>query len=266
MRAKQLTLLEPSIIGPTAPVGTDSPWDHHKETIVVRKIAGKTETIPARSDDVVLSPFEMSTHPPIAVAARVPRDASASQETLFLPRGAGGFRIHAHIPIVTIDKVAKVPICKPLTPRFLSASTPRTLPAARADQTQRVMLTITISLVRIFAIGIAGGKVLHANRKNALRSIPTGVMSMAAANKASEGDFAEIPMAAGIMVLGILPKNPPTIPPNRSMARVIRIAASPANKADRITGLSTQSDYSIRALLALSFFYLFWLRLIEELR
>ena len=201
--------------------------------------------MPARRDDVALSPFDINTHTPIAVAARVPLRARASHETLFFPLGAGGLRIHAHIPITIIEKVAKLPMCRPLIPRFLSVFTPSTLPAARADQTQRVILTMTMSLVRTFAIGIAGGRVLQAKRKNALSSMPTGVISIAAANNSSDGAFAEIPMAAGMMVLGRLPKNPPTIPPKRSIARVIKMAASPANNADRTTGLSTKADYSI---------------------
>ena len=42
-------------------------------------------------------------------------------------------------------------------------------------------------------------------------------------------------MAAGTIVVGRVPKTPPTIPPHFSIATVTKIATNPANNADRIT-------------------------------
>ena len=43
-----------------------------------------------------------------------------------------------------------------------------------------------------------------------------------------------IPIAAGTMVVGRVPKTPPTIPPHFSIATVTKTATNPANRADRI--------------------------------
>lgn len=59
----------PSIIGPTAPAGTDSPWDHQSATIVVRKIAGKTVASPESTGTPALaSAMPAATAPPASPA------------------------------------------------------------------------------------------------------------------------------------------------------------------------------------------------------
>ena len=49
--AYKLTDIEPNIIGPTAPLGTSSPCEIQSDTMVVKKIAGNTDAIPANKGD-----------------------------------------------------------------------------------------------------------------------------------------------------------------------------------------------------------------------
>ena len=79
------TLNDPSIIGPTAPACTERPWLSQTETIVVKNIAGKTETTPAAKG---LPKLAIQTHAPIASAANPPLQINTLAPTRTFPFGA----------------------------------------------------------------------------------------------------------------------------------------------------------------------------------
>jgi hypothetical protein len=92
--AKAETLVEPSIMGPTAPAGTASPWEIQRASMVVRKMAGKMLTIPAMTGpDTVAS----ATARPMALAASRPRPRRVTVPTCRVPAGAGPFRRQATV-------------------------------------------------------------------------------------------------------------------------------------------------------------------------
>jgi hypothetical protein len=92
--AKAETLVEPSIIGPTAPAGTASPWEIQSVSMAVRKIAGKMLTMPAMTGPETVA---RATASPIADAASRPRARTASAPTRRVPAGDGPFRRHAPV-------------------------------------------------------------------------------------------------------------------------------------------------------------------------
>ena len=114
--------------------------------MVVRKIAGNTETMPASNEDSVLSPEEINTHSPIAEAAKRPRASRAVAETLCLPLGAGGLRIHAAMPTITMATVANSPTSRPGIPDDFIAVIAQTLPAARMHHKLSVIVIRQSSL------------------------------------------------------------------------------------------------------------------------
>ncbi len=61
-----------------------------------------------------------------------------------------------------------------------------------------------------------------------LISIPNGTIDILAARVASPS-IKYTPAAAGTIVDGIVPRTPPTRPPNLSIATVTKIATRPAN-------------------------------------
>jgi hypothetical protein len=58
---------------------------------------------------------------------------------------------------------------------------------------------------------------------------------MASAKAASEPRFNRMPTAAGMIVVGNVPRNPPSTPPHFSIARVTPMATVPAKKAETMT-------------------------------
>ena len=64
-------------------------------------------------------------------------------------------------------------------------------------------------------------------------SIQNGIRDMLVAKSCSPAST-YIPIAAGTIVVGRVPRTPPTIPPHLSIAMVTNIATNPANSADRI--------------------------------
>ena len=106
IHAYALTLVPPSIKGPTAPAPRLSPCASHKPHMVVTKIAGKTAATPARSGP----PFSaIHTAPPMAPAAMTPRLTIAILPGLDRAFGAGGFLLQARTPsspIVIVSAMA----------------------------------------------------------------------------------------------------------------------------------------------------------------
>ena len=80
------TLLEPNIMGPTAPAGTAWPCDNQRDAMEVRKIAGNTATIPATTGPKTSA---SQTAMPIALAAITPRRIRVLKETGLCPFGVG---------------------------------------------------------------------------------------------------------------------------------------------------------------------------------
>ena len=100
--AYALTLVPPNINGPTAPAPMDSPWASHKPHIAVRKMAGKTDAIPATSGPLCSA---NQTDTPMAKAAITPRLAIAIIPGWEPALGAGGFFLHAMIPTIPMINV-----------------------------------------------------------------------------------------------------------------------------------------------------------------
>jgi hypothetical protein len=92
-------------------------------------------------------------------------------------------------------------------------------------------LTVTAkSGDRVFAK--TRGKRIHAPRNKALSTMPKGTTDMLVTN-ASSPPTMYIPIAAGTMVEGAVPSNPPISPPHFSMATVTAVATNPAKRAER---------------------------------
>ena len=88
----------PNIIGPTAPIGTEGPWEIHNVTILVRNIAGNTDAKPAIKG---YPRSEIQTAAPMANAAIKPLDISAYLLTLLLLDGVGPIFQQNTIPRIT---------------------------------------------------------------------------------------------------------------------------------------------------------------------
>ena len=94
-------------------------------------------------------------------------------------------------------------------------------------------ITIPFNQTKILVFSYLGYTTQDAT-KRALSSIQKGINDMLVA-KSSEPPSIYIPMVAGTIVVGRVPRIPPTIPPHLSMATVTKIATMPANRAARST-------------------------------
>ena len=107
--------------------------------------------------------------------------------------------------------------------------------AAPANHTLRLMVVITANRLPKLHEGIRGGTTRHIQRKMAFSNMPTGTIPIAGSNASEFGSASHMKAAAGTMVVGMVPRIPPTTPPNFSIATVTAIATKPArNAASRI--------------------------------
>ena len=116
---------DPSIIGPTAPLGTAAPCESHSPAMVVMKMAGNTAAMPATREPTPCSGAmrAMSTLVPIAAAVSSPLAKITGTLTLRLPLGAGlGVQVAAK-PAPRVNTVAATPNQKGRIPSCEATST-----------------------------------------------------------------------------------------------------------------------------------------------
>ena len=88
-------------------------------------------------------------------------------------------------------------------------------------------------LFELHLIGNLFGRIAQVERNIALINIPAGTIAKLSINESSPPS-APIPIAAGIIVVGIVPSIPPKIPPYFSISTVTVVATSPAITAASI--------------------------------
>jgi len=232
------TEAEPSIIGPVAPTGTSAPWDIHNDTIVVRKIAGKTDTIP----DMNGRPRPaIHTEAAMAEPAARPLRKRVRGPTLLIPGGAGGFVFTAETPIITARDVASRPmVLGPTSPDTIS-TTNVDITAKIAHMKIEIIETENTRFVPFILVPIILGRILHEPKNTTLRSIPIGTIDIALVKGSIPLTPPHIPMLAGTMVVGSV-IIPPRAPPPLSITTVARIATNPANNAGRRMADNSRED------------------------
>ena len=232
------TEAEPSIIGPVAPTGTSAPWDIHKDTIVVRKMAGKTDTIP----DMNGRPRPaIQTEAAIAEPAARPREKRVNMPTLLIPEGAGRFVFTAKTPIITAKAVANRPIVLGPMSSDIVSTTNVDIPAKRDQMRVETMETENTRFAPFIFVPMIPGRILHEPRKATLRSMPIGTIDIAWVKGSIPLTPPHIPMLAGTIVVGRV-IIPPKAPPPLSITTVARIATNPANNAGRRIADNSRED------------------------
>ncbi|MFM9144320.1 MAG: hypothetical protein ACKORL_02860 [Phycisphaerales bacterium] len=224
----------PSIIGPTAPVGTCAPCESHVATMMVVKIAGNTAAMLL----AIGSPErESATATPIARPAATPRAASTSGPTRRRPAGAGcGTRLAA-MASESPAAAAAAPIHSAVSTVGATHSCATDTRNAAANHAPSAITTVHARRCRRVRMPTRAGTTRQSRRYPAFSTMPTGTNAIERRKRSGSAPPSHRPIAAGTMVVGMLERMPPVRPPRRSTASVARMATPDAASAGHRTSI-----------------------------
>ena len=211
--------------------------------MIVVKITGKTEAMPLATGSPAR--FKMSAKA-ITTAAASPRTTRIRGLTRRAPFGAGCGVMLAAIP-------SAIPVANAITPTTSdcvtlgwTSSFNCMIPAAMASHAPSASATVHSKRCERVRRPIVAGMTRQSTRYPALSRMPIGTNAMARRKPSMSSPAPQIPIAAGTMVVGMLERTPPRVPPSRSTAIVERTATSPAKAAGSASAKKVEGSPSDR--------------------
>ena len=163
-------------------MGTALPWAIHVANMLVKKMAGKTDAIPA----AVIHPARPSATPQaMAAPAPMPRSNNTRGPTRRFPLGDGGALRQARAPRNTVTTRATTPTRTSRVMLGVSASRTTTKSNAPAIQKPRDKPNVSINAVGRSPARI--GQILQTPRKATFSNMPRGMADIAVAKTSALG-------------------------------------------------------------------------------